>query len=565
MKGEVLHDVEDRFVAGDLVALDGVLGLQTGAGTAAQEFTTRQDHFLQGRDYLIPRQPLSAGKLRGPVPITWPAADAGQDPLADVPAEVKQQIGDAVAVLIGPEPELLVGEQACTPFDLGEVIPELRSCIGRQGVGPVGCGHRAHSTGWRARYDPDPAIILMMLILLDEAFPGALGLFEALGEVRTFPGRSVEAADVSQADALVVRSVTRVDAALLKGSSVRFVGSVTSGTDHLDTDWLTAEEITFASAAGCNAGTVAEYVLAAILLLAQRRGFDAGDKTLGVVGVGRIGSRVADWSRALGMRVLQCDPPLQRQTGRDGLVEFGELAAQSDIVTLHVSLTRSGGDATLDMVDQGWLSSLKTGVILINTSRGQVLCEEPLRAAIETGKVGGTVLDVWRNEPDVNRDLATRVDLATPHIAGYSVEARHRGLRMVRDALAAFIEGRAIPCGGGPPPRHVSAEHSADDSDEQVPAPVDIVHDRTCAPHAPDSAAGRWADACEVVHQACDVAAMDRAFREALDRSGGAGSFDDLRRAFASRREFGFHRVTTRSPNSEVSRFLSHVGFRIVR
>jgi erythronate-4-phosphate dehydrogenase len=404
-----------------------------------------------------------------------------------------------------------------------------------------------------------------MLILVDEAFRGALGLFETLGEVRTFPGRTVETADVARADALVVRSVTRVDSALLEGSSVRFVGSATSGMDHVDTDWLTVKGITFASAAGCNAGTVAEYVLAAIFLLANRHDFDPRSKTLGVVGVGRSGAVVADWGRALGMRVLLCDPPLQRQTGRDGLVGFSELAAESDIVTLHVSLTLSGGDATFDMVDERWLSSLKTGVILINTSRGQVVCEDDLRAAIESRKLGGTVLDVWRNEPDVDRDLVKIVDFATPHIAGYSVEARDRGVRMIRDALAAFIEGRPRACGGGPPRRHASAERSAGDNDEQGPDSVDVAYDGTRAPGASVSAAGRWAGAGEVVHQACDVAAMDRAFRGALGRSGGAGSFDDLRRAFASRREFGFHRVIKRSPNSEVSRFLSHVGFRIVQ
>jgi erythronate-4-phosphate dehydrogenase len=408
-----------------------------------------------------------------------------------------------------------------------------------------------------------------MLIAVDEDIPHAREVFGKLGEVRTMSGRAVRAADLADADALVVRSVTRVDAGLLAGSRVRFVGTVTTGVDHIDAPWLASQGITFASAAGCNSVPVAEYVLAALLLLSRRLRFGPSARTLGVIGVGRIGSIVARWAEALGMKVLKCDPPLERQqaagcgqtpslstqdsalrTQDSGLstqrvpappkyVSFQQLASEADIITLHVPLTHEGADRTCDMVDAKWLGALKTGAILINTSRGDVVCEEDLAAAIDAGRLAAVVLDVWRHEPGINADLVRRVDVATPHIAGYSVESRQRAVAMIFEALAQF---------GG-----VRLESHRRDG---VGGKEGSISDIAVSPSEPWQAA-----VAEAVLRACDIEAIDAKLRARPGGSAGSEAFDALRGACAKRHEFGAHRARGPAEGGRARRFLAEIGF----
>ena len=383
-----------------------------------------------------------------------------------------------------------------------------------------------------------------VLILVDEDIPQGRETFAPFGEVRTFAGRALTAAKVVDADALIVRSVTRVDASLLTGSRVRFVGTVTSGTDHVDAAWLAANGVAFASAADCNSAAVAEYVLAAVLLLAQRLDFDPAGLTLGVVGVGRIGSRVARWGRLLGMNLLLCDPPLQRRTGSPEFVSAAQLARDADIVTLHVPLTQEGADATADLVDAGWLAGLKDGAMLINTSRGEVVREDHLSAALQSGWVRAAVLDVWRNEPRVDAALVQRAAVATPHVAGYSVEARQRAVLMIRDALARFIssgEGVA-PAEPRRPRRRTTARPEGRGSSSVGPP-------------------GWWREAAAPVSHACDIAAVDAAFRGALAQQRGAAAFDEVRLRCAARREFSAFALPTPVVSPSALQFLRCVGF----
>lgn len=407
----------------------------------------------------------------------------------------------------------------------------------------------------------------LVLIVVDEDIADAARVFGPLGTVRLVRGRGLSAAAVADADALVVRSVTRVDAALLAGSPVRFVGTATSGTDHIDTAWLAESGIAFADAAGCNSVTVAEYVCTALFLLARRLGFDPCCKTLGVIGVGRIGSIVARWAEALGMRVLRCDPPLQREEKRDRydlppsgpqasvhksyLSPFSALAAEADIVTLHVPLTRDSPDATHGMVDAAWLGSLKKTAILINTSRGEVVREEALLAAMEAGRVGPVVLDVWCHDPDINRALASRAALATPHVAGYSAESKRRAALMIAEALARLT----------PPPGHAAAslqaaagEVAADSGDLSLcpDGPIDI----TVTPHDPP-----WAAVAEVLSRACKIESADAELREACAAQAAARRFDEIRRRFSERREFPAHHVTGRTPSPPILAALRVLGF----
>ncbi|MFH1418044.1 MAG: 4-phosphoerythronate dehydrogenase [Planctomycetota bacterium] len=386
-----------------------------------------------------------------------------------------------------------------------------------------------------------------MLIVADESILGIQATFEQFGEVRLVDGRTMDAAGVMDAAALIVRSVTRVGAELLAGSRVRFVGTVTSGIDHVDTAWLARQGIVFASAAGCNARTVAEYVVGAILLLAERLDFDPREKVLGVVGVGRVGSRVAEFGEALGMRVLRFDPPLQRLSGGGEYVAFRELAAAADIVTLHVPLTHEGEAATCDMVDSAWLAALKAGAVFINTSRGEVVCETDLAEALSSGRMRAAVLDVWRNEPRVDEGLVRLADVATPHVAGYSMEAKARGIAMIAEALAEFI---------GDSTRTDHSDSRGESLAVGLEATDHCAGDIMLAPGASCAEA-----VAQTVLRACDIPGVDAAFRQGVATMGLGVCFDKVRAACLARREFAAYRVCGIACEDVAGEVLDRLGF----
>ena len=263
-----------------------------------------------------------------------------------------------------------------------------------------------------------------MNIVADENIPYVAEAFRKLGDVFTYPGRRIDSRAVKDAGILLVRSITKVDEHLLHGSGVRLVATATIGYDHIDLDYLRSEGIELASAAGCNASSVAEYVVAALLILARRHKFSLSGKTIGVVGVGNVGSRVVEKARILGMDVLQNDPPLERKTGKACFRILDELLARSDILTLHVPLTREGQDATYHMADEALFRKMKNGSFLINTSRGAVVDNTHLVTALKQKRLEGAVLDVWEREPEINEGLLRAVDIGTSHIAGYSLDGK---------------------------------------------------------------------------------------------------------------------------------------------
>ncbi len=278
-----------------------------------------------------------------------------------------------------------------------------------------------------------------MKIIADENIPYVKEVFSSLGRIRCVSGRSMHRDLLRDADVLLVRSITRVDANLLEGANVRFVGTATIGTDHIDEDYLQSREIAFAGAAGSNANSVAEYVITALLVLAQQNGWNLQDKTLGIVGVGNIGSRVETMAQALGLNILLNDPPLLRQTGNSRFVELSKVL-EADFITLHVPLTRTGLDPTYHVFDEATLQQLNGQTVLINTSRGAVVDNPALNAQLATNALGPTVLDVWEDEPDINSDLLERVAIATPHIAGYSLDGKANGAAMLYERLCRFLE-----------------------------------------------------------------------------------------------------------------------------
>ena len=264
-----------------------------------------------------------------------------------------------------------------------------------------------------------------MKIFADENMPLVTQLFGQRAQIVRGPGRSLSRQQLTGVDVLLVRSVTKVNAELLEGSAVKFVGSATAGTDHVDTDYLKQAGIEFAYAPGSNANSVAEYVVAALLSLAAQGSFELRDKRIGIIGHGEVGSRVAVKCRALGMRTLINDPPLAQQGVKLDFVELDDLLGV-DILTPHVPLTFDGPFATANLIGHEWLSRIsKPGMIVLNTSRGGVLDEKAVWQARSVGLVSQMVLDVFEAEKTPQRvsDAALRqANITTPHIAGYSYD-----------------------------------------------------------------------------------------------------------------------------------------------
>ena len=278
-----------------------------------------------------------------------------------------------------------------------------------------------------------------MKIAIDERIQLGVDCFSSAGEVCTVSAQELTPGRLKGFDVLVVRSVTLVDEELLTGTRVRFVGSVTSGVDHINLDYLREAGIGFAHAPGSNANSVAEYVVAALLYLHARERVDLHKATLGVIGVGQVGSRVVEKARALGLSVVMNDPPLASRGHRQDLALLPDVL-ECDIVTLHVPLTRVGDDATFHLLNRERLSQMKPGSVLINTARGDVVDPDALLSSVKIGCLAAFALDVWPGEPFVSRDLISAAALATPHIAGHSQQGKTRGTEVVYEALCSFFE-----------------------------------------------------------------------------------------------------------------------------
>ena len=277
-----------------------------------------------------------------------------------------------------------------------------------------------------------------MKIVADVNIPFVRECFSSVGQVQTLSGRDITPAAIADADALLVRSITPVNEALLSGSRVRFIATATIGVDHVDVPYLREHNIGFGSAPGSNANSAAEYVIAALLEIGRKHRIALEGKSIGVIGVGNVGSRVARKCEALDMRVLRNDPPLQRQTGDPKYVPIESLH-DCDFITIHTPLTKEGIDKTFHLADARFFSSLRPGTVFINASRGAVVETESLKAAIREGRLQAVVLDVWEGEPNIDTTLLEMVDLGTPHIAGYSLDGKIAGLIMIYWAFCEYF------------------------------------------------------------------------------------------------------------------------------
>lgn len=284
-------------------------------------------------------------------------------------------------------------------------------------------------------------------VLVEAHVPYVKGMLEGVARVQYLEPEEFTPSAVRDADALIVRTRTRCDAALLEGSRVTFVGTATIGTDHIDADYCRHAGITVASAPGCNAPAVAQWVMASIAAC-HRQVCQATPEftrsTLGVIGVGHVGSIVARWARSLGMNVMLCDPPRARVEGSDAFCQLTDVLEHCDIITLHTPLTRQGVDATYHLVDNRFMEAATRCRLLLNAARGAVCDTGALLAASRRSPSPMLAVDCWEGEPEISRPLLEAATVATPHIAGYSIEGKQRGTAMVLSALASHF-GLNVP------------------------------------------------------------------------------------------------------------------------
>ncbi|MGE3771548.1 MAG: 4-phosphoerythronate dehydrogenase [Gammaproteobacteria bacterium] len=381
---------------------------------------------------------------------------------------------------------------------------------------------------------------MTLRLAADRVIAQAAAAFGGLGEVVLVDGRAIDRALVADCDVLLVRSVTRVDALLLAGSRVRFVGTATAGTDHVDLAWLEGQGIAFAAAPGCNARPVGEYVLACVLAHAQASGRDPATLTAAIVGCGHAGAWAARLLEAVGLRCLRNDPP--RAQREPGFVPLAEALAAADVVSLHVPLSGEGPFPTRGLVGAAELAALKPGALLVNAARGGVVDEAAWLGALRAGRLHAAV-DCWVGEPEISRELLEWASITTPHVAGHSIDARLRATVQLRAALLAWLERDegTVAAAWRPAP------------DAAPPARV-------------PAATGTVADA---VFACCDPRAWTARTREVLatetTAAGRRAAFDRLRAEFGRRREFGAVPlalpVALPAPAPDTARVLATLGF----
>ncbi|MEL0660597.1 4-phosphoerythronate dehydrogenase [Psychromonas arctica] len=376
-----------------------------------------------------------------------------------------------------------------------------------------------------------------MKIYIDENVPYGKDFFESFGEIITFSGRNVTPEQVKDADILLVRSITKVDQTLLSlNENIKFVGTATIGTDHIDLDYLTKRNIAFSSAPGCNKISVGEYVLSALLVLAESKQFELINKTVAIVGAGNTGSAVYQCLTGLGVRCKLYDPPLQASGDSREFCNFSEVL-QSDIISLHVPKTMKGPFKTFHLFDETVLQQLSPQQILVNACRGEVIDNQALLKLAREHKTPTLVLDVWENEPNIEKALLPFVALATPHIAGYSLDGRVRGTEMLYQALSKHLKNEAILNS-----TDFMVKAKISQTDIQSPLTSELLK--------------------SLVHLIYDVRRDDALFRSKVNQING---FDQMRKNYPERRELSTLSLNFTDPTHQNSQTinLNKIGFTV--
>ncbi|PSV46770.1 4-phosphoerythronate dehydrogenase [Photobacterium indicum] len=387
-----------------------------------------------------------------------------------------------------------------------------------------------------------------MKILIDENMPYAAELFGQLGEVITKPGRTLSADDLIDIDALMIRSVTKVNHNLIsKANKLQFVGTATAGQDHVDLALLAERGITFTSAPGCNKVGVAEYVLSALMVIGQQQGFSIFEKTIGIIGAGNVGSYLAKCLDALGIRYLLNDPIKEQEGDARQFHSLEAIQAQCDVVTVHTPITREGEYPTYHLINSAFVDALQPDAIFINAARGPVTDNQALKKALQLSQSGlgkklTAVLDVFEFEPQVDLELLPLLAFATPHIAGYGLEGKARGTTMVFNSYCAFL----------------NIDQAVEASSLLPIAPVPNV-----------SLSRKWDDATlfSLIQLIYDIRQDDALFRRNMLETKGneaqmATAFDQMRKNYWDRREYSAITVAGKVDFGVES--LAKLGFTVV-
>ena len=373
-----------------------------------------------------------------------------------------------------------------------------------------------------------------MKIIIDDKIPYIKGVLEPFAEVIYLAGDKTTPEIVKDADALITRTRTNCNAQLLSESTVKLIATATIGFDHIDTTLCEQFGISWTNAPGCNSKSVEQYIASALMVLAEQKKFLLKEKTIGIIGVGNVGAKVARLCEIFGMRVLLNDPPRARSEGNKGFVELNTLLEEADIITLHVPLNMDDIDKTFHLIDDQLISATKKNPIIINSCRGEVIDSNSLKIALRTGKISGAVIDCWENEPELDLELLNLVDLGTPHIAGYSRDGKANGTNMSIRAISKFFNLgiNNWKCSGIEPP--------------MLP---DILIDGT----------GKSTQQilAEAILATYDIRKDDLILRNSVE------TFEKQRGDYAVRREFPAFRIFCKINNIKVLHKLNQLGFRL--
>jgi len=378
-----------------------------------------------------------------------------------------------------------------------------------------------------------------MKIIVDENIPQAHEAFCGFGNVVFLSGREITNDNLKDADILLIRSITKVNESLLKGTKVKFIATATAGTDHIDKEYLINNGIVFADAAGCNSFSVAEYFTASVSRIFSANKFSFEGKTLGVVGIGNVGSKVVRFGKTLGFKVLMNDPPLERKFSSLEFVSMDRIL-NCNIITLHVPLYKSGIDKTVHLIDEERLNKIKSGTILINASRGAVVDNNALKNRLKTNNDLITVFDVWEDEPALDYELLEKINFGSVHIAGYSYEGKVNGTEIIYNNLCAYLN--TTPKWK---PKYPSIEK------KEI-----IVNKEKRIEDLLD----------EIITQIYNISDDDKLIREGIiiDNENRSKYFDLLRKSYSVRREFNNYTIRLNFLDSEIKRKLESLRFNVI-
>ena len=374
----------------------------------------------------------------------------------------------------------------------------------------------------------------MIRIVADDKIPFLKGVLEPYAKVTYLPGNQINRNSISGTDALLVRTRTKCDHELLSDTPVKFIATATIGFDHIDTEYCEKNGIKWTNAPGCNSSSVQQYIASALLRISGESGFSLKDKTLGIIGIGNVGSKVQNLASALGMNVILNDPPRERKENKKIFSSLDHLLKESDIITLHVPLNLDGQDKTHHLFDSESFGRIKKGSWFINSSRGEVVETEALKDAIGGEKLAGTVLDVWEREPEIDIPLMHMSFLATPHIAGYSADGKANGVSMIVKDLCESFD---IPLDNWYP--------------TEVPAPPGSVLTIDCNGKSTEEIIRR------AVFHSYNIVEDDIRLRFDPTR------FEKERENYPVRREFSYFTIDIKDGNEEISKLLKSLGFKV--